>query len=116
MALLRRQLPFRWPLLSYITARFSFLIAVILHATQSSPFYTSVYCQSINFAIIFWTNVAVCCSTTNLMIRTHAHVYLSYHIRSHEYVYQVACCAVASPVITRSLDSAHSLCVFSTLC
>ncbi|KAG1845685.1 hypothetical protein DFJ58DRAFT_800427 [Suillus subalutaceus] len=67
IALLRRQLPFRWPLLSYITARFSFLIAVILHATQSSPFYTSVYCQSEYF---FWTNVAVCCSTTNLMIRT----------------------------------------------
>ncbi|KAG1877354.1 hypothetical protein F4604DRAFT_1759578 [Suillus subluteus] len=59
IALLRRQLPFRWPLFSYITARFSFLIAVILQATQSSPFYT-----------IFWTNVAVGCSTTNLVIRT----------------------------------------------
>ncbi|KAG1877355.1 hypothetical protein F4604DRAFT_1759620, partial [Suillus subluteus] len=70
IALLRRQLPFRWPLLSYITARFSFLIAIILHAVQSSPFYTGVDCQSINFVIIFCTNVAIGCSTTNLMIRT----------------------------------------------
>ncbi|KAG1877348.1 hypothetical protein F4604DRAFT_1759495 [Suillus subluteus] len=53
--------------LTYITARFSFLIAIILHATQSSPFYTSVNCQSECF---FWTNVAIGCSTTNLMIRT----------------------------------------------
>ncbi|KAG1845677.1 hypothetical protein DFJ58DRAFT_800324 [Suillus subalutaceus] len=67
IALLRRQLPFRWPLLSYITARFSFLIAVILQATQCSPFYTIVDCQSECF---FWTNVAVGCSTTNLAIRT----------------------------------------------
>ncbi|KAG1845683.1 hypothetical protein DFJ58DRAFT_730748 [Suillus subalutaceus] len=97
IALLRRQLPFRWPLLSYITARFSFLIAIILHAIQSSPFYTSVDCQSecfvdlifadeiyldlgMNFAVIFWTNVAIGCSTTNLMIRTHAHNYLSYYL------------------------------------
>ncbi|KAG1835807.1 hypothetical protein DFJ58DRAFT_820494 [Suillus subalutaceus] len=67
IALLRRQLPFRWPLLSYITARFSFLIAIILHAVQSSPFYTGVDCQSECF---FCTNVAIGCSTTNLMIRT----------------------------------------------
>ncbi|KAG2040062.1 hypothetical protein BDR03DRAFT_950174 [Suillus americanus] len=70
IALLRRQLPFRWPLLSYITARFSFLIAIILHVTVSSPFYIVVDCQSINFVIIFSTNVAIGCSTTNLMIRT----------------------------------------------
>ncbi|KAG2040057.1 hypothetical protein BDR03DRAFT_950155 [Suillus americanus] len=70
LALLRRRLPFRWPLLSYITARFSFLMAIILQAVKSSPFYTNVDCQSINFVIIFWTNVAIGCSTTNLMIRT----------------------------------------------
>ncbi|KAG1877347.1 hypothetical protein F4604DRAFT_672197 [Suillus subluteus] len=70
IALLRRQLPFRWPLLSYITARFSFLIVTILHATQSSPFYTRINCQSMNFMILFSTNVAIYCSTTNLMIRT----------------------------------------------
>ncbi|KAG1817131.1 uncharacterized protein BJ212DRAFT_1351088, partial [Suillus subaureus] len=70
IALIRRQLPFRWPLLSYITARLSFLIVTILHATQSSPFYTNVDCPSMNFVILFWTNIAIGCSTTNLMIRT----------------------------------------------
>ncbi|KAG2030819.1 hypothetical protein BDR03DRAFT_974033 [Suillus americanus] len=68
IALLRRQLPFRWPLLSYITARFSFLIATIL-----LPFHTVVDCQSECF---FLTNVAIGCSSTNLMIRTHAHICL----------------------------------------
>ncbi|KAG1776619.1 hypothetical protein EV702DRAFT_1107856 [Suillus placidus] len=70
MALLRRQLPFRWPLLSYIAARFSFLIATVLLATQFSPFHTSVDCQCMNFAIMFSTNIAIGCSATNLMIRT----------------------------------------------
>ncbi|KAG2067785.1 hypothetical protein BDR04DRAFT_1233204, partial [Suillus decipiens] len=70
VALLRRQLPFRWPLLSYISARFSFLITVILLATQSSSFYTSLDCQGMNFAIVFSINAALGCSTTNLMIRT----------------------------------------------
>ncbi|KAG2358960.1 hypothetical protein BDR07DRAFT_1462716 [Suillus spraguei] len=70
IALLRRQLPFRWPLLSYISARFSFFIAIILLATQSSSFYTNVDCQSMNFAIVFSVNAALGCSTTNLMIRT----------------------------------------------
>jgi hypothetical protein len=57
-------------LLSYISARFGFLIAVILSAMQSSPFRTNVDCQSITFAIVFLTNLAIGCSTTNLMIRT----------------------------------------------
>jgi multisubunit Na+/H+ antiporter MnhG subunit len=70
VALIRRQLQFRWPLLSYISARFGFLIAVILSAMQSSPFRTNVDCQSITFAIVFLTNLAIGCSTTNLMIRT----------------------------------------------
>ncbi|KAG1877345.1 hypothetical protein F4604DRAFT_1759415 [Suillus subluteus] len=70
IALLRRQLPFRWPLVSYITARLSFLIATILLAMRSSPFYTIVDCQGMNFVIMFWTNVAIGCSSTNLMIRT----------------------------------------------
>ncbi|KAG1845686.1 hypothetical protein DFJ58DRAFT_800447 [Suillus subalutaceus] len=74
IALLRRQLPFRWPLVSYITARLSFLIATILLAMRSSPFYTIVDCQGECF---FWTNVAIGCSSTNLMIRTHAHIYFS---------------------------------------
>lgn len=76
IALLRRQLPFRWPLLSYISARFSFLIAIILAAVQSSPFLTSVNCQSLNFVTLFSVNFALGCSTTNLVIRTHAHIYL----------------------------------------
>ncbi|KAG1743081.1 hypothetical protein EDB19DRAFT_584822 [Suillus lakei] len=70
IALLRRQLPFRWPLLSYIAARFSFLIATILLAIQFSPFHTNANCQSMNSVIIFATNAAIGCSTTNLMIRT----------------------------------------------
>ncbi|KAG2358961.1 hypothetical protein BDR07DRAFT_1416116 [Suillus spraguei] len=70
IALIRRQLPFRWPLFSYITARFSFLIGTILLATQSSSLYISGDCQSMNFAIMFSINVAIGCSTTNLMIRT----------------------------------------------
>ncbi|KAG2144529.1 hypothetical protein DEU56DRAFT_207801 [Suillus clintonianus] len=70
IALLQRQLPFRWPLLTYIIARFSFLIAIVLLATQLSPFHTSVDCQCMNSAIIFATNVAIGCSTANLMIRT----------------------------------------------
>ncbi|KAG1817140.1 uncharacterized protein BJ212DRAFT_1351166 [Suillus subaureus] len=70
IALLRRQLSFRWALLSYITARFSFLIATILLAMRSSPFHTSMSCQSMDFAIMFLTNIAIGCSTTNLMIRT----------------------------------------------
>ncbi|KAG2122670.1 hypothetical protein BD769DRAFT_1473751, partial [Suillus cothurnatus] len=81
IALIRRQLPFRWPLLSYITARSSFFVSIVLHATQSSPFYTSVDCQSECF---FLTNVAIGCSTTNLMIRTHAHIYLLHHAQSHD--------------------------------
>ncbi|KAG1738925.1 uncharacterized protein EDB91DRAFT_441762 [Suillus paluster] len=70
IALLRRQLSFRWALLSYITARFSFLIATVLLATQFSPFATRVDCQSIDTLALFATNVAIGCSTTNLMIRT----------------------------------------------
>ncbi|KAG2122616.1 hypothetical protein BD769DRAFT_1473398, partial [Suillus cothurnatus] len=46
IALIRRQLPFRWPLISYISARLGFLITIILHATQSSPFRTNVDCRS----------------------------------------------------------------------
>ncbi|KAG1738924.1 uncharacterized protein EDB91DRAFT_1137416 [Suillus paluster] len=70
IALLRRQLAFRWALLSYITARFSFLIATVLLVMQSSPFHTRVDCQSLITFITFATNVAVDCSATNLMIRT----------------------------------------------
>ncbi|KAG2067789.1 hypothetical protein BDR04DRAFT_1104557 [Suillus decipiens] len=70
IALLRRQLPFRWPLLSYISARFSFLVAIILAAVQSSPFPSIVNCQSINFVTLFSVNFALGCSTTNLVIRT----------------------------------------------
>ncbi|KAG0696012.1 hypothetical protein DFH29DRAFT_953104 [Suillus ampliporus] len=69
IALLRRQLPFRWTLLSYVTGRFSFLIATVLLATQFSPFSTRVDCQSINTFAIIATNVAVGCSTINLMFR-----------------------------------------------
>ncbi|KAG1793144.1 uncharacterized protein HD556DRAFT_1375972 [Suillus plorans] len=70
VALLRRQFPFRWPLLSYITARLSFLIVTVLLAMQFSPFHTSVDCQSMNSVIMLVTNVAIGCSATNLMIRT----------------------------------------------
>ncbi|KAG2147819.1 uncharacterized protein EDB93DRAFT_389886 [Suillus bovinus] len=70
MSLLRRQLPFRWTLLSYITARFSFLIVTVLLAMQFSPFYRSVDCQSMNYIIMLTTNIALGCSATNLMIRT----------------------------------------------
>ncbi|KAG2147821.1 uncharacterized protein EDB93DRAFT_1145454 [Suillus bovinus] len=70
ISLLRRQLPFRWPLFSYLTARFSFLITIILSAMQFSPFNTSFDCQNMNFINMFSANVALGCSTTNLMIRT----------------------------------------------
>ncbi|KAG2136339.1 uncharacterized protein EDB93DRAFT_784624 [Suillus bovinus] len=70
IALLRRQLPFRWPLFSYTAARFSFLIATVLLAAQFSPFRTSVNCQSMNSITIFAKNAAIGFSTTNLMIRT----------------------------------------------
>lgn len=70
IALLRRQLSFRWSLLSYIAARFSFLIAIVLRAMQFSPFHTNINCQCMNSIIIFTTNAAIGCSTTNLMIRT----------------------------------------------
>ncbi|KAG2122654.1 hypothetical protein BD769DRAFT_964967 [Suillus cothurnatus] len=79
VALIQRQLQFRWPLLSYISARFGFLIAVILSAMQSSPFRTNVDC--ITFAIVFLTNLAIGCSTTNLMIRTQAPIYFYYLLR-----------------------------------
>ncbi|KAG0693471.1 hypothetical protein DFH29DRAFT_395697 [Suillus ampliporus] len=68
--LLRRQIPFRWALLSYITARFSFLITTVFLAMQLSPFPARVDCQSTYTFIIFTTDVAVGCSTTNLMVRT----------------------------------------------
>lgn len=70
IALVRRQLPFRWPLLSYVVARFSFMIAIILRATQLSPFPSNIDCQCMNSIIIFTTNAAIGCSTTNFMIRT----------------------------------------------
>ncbi|KAG1797425.1 uncharacterized protein HD556DRAFT_255445 [Suillus plorans] len=70
IALLRRKLPFRWPLLSYIVARFSFLIATVRLAAQFSPFHTIVDCQGMNLITTFATNAAIGCSTTNLMIRT----------------------------------------------
>ncbi|KAG1738926.1 uncharacterized protein EDB91DRAFT_441643 [Suillus paluster] len=70
IALLRRQLPFRWALLSYITARFSFLIATVLFAMQFSLFPIKVDCQGINTFVIFAISVAGGCSTTNLMVRT----------------------------------------------
>ncbi|KAG1738923.1 uncharacterized protein EDB91DRAFT_1082617 [Suillus paluster] len=70
IALLRRQLAFRWALLSYITARFSFLIAIVCLATQFSPFPTGVDCQSMNTFIMLAINAAIGCSTTNLMVRT----------------------------------------------
>ncbi|KAG2355308.1 hypothetical protein BDR07DRAFT_552682 [Suillus spraguei] len=70
VALFRRQLPFRWPLLSYISARFSFLIATVLSAVQCTPFYTIINCESINLGTIFLVNFALGCSTTNLVIRT----------------------------------------------
>ncbi|KAG0692309.1 hypothetical protein DFH29DRAFT_970344 [Suillus ampliporus] len=69
ISLLWRQIPFRWTLLSYVTGRFSFLIATVLLVMQSSPFPTRVDCQSINTFTIIATNVAVGCSTTNLMFR-----------------------------------------------
>ncbi|OAX36020.1 hypothetical protein K503DRAFT_772911 [Rhizopogon vinicolor AM-OR11-026] len=70
IALLRRQLAFRWPLVSYITGRFSFLLSVVLLATQFSPFHTRFNCQGINTVIMLAINIAIGCSTTNLMIRT----------------------------------------------
>jgi len=70
VTLLRRQLSFRWPLLSYITGRFSYLLGAVLLATQFSPFHTKVNCQGMNTLIMFTVNVAIGCSTINLTIRT----------------------------------------------
>ncbi|KAG0693472.1 hypothetical protein DFH29DRAFT_964029 [Suillus ampliporus] len=70
IALLRRQLQFRWALVSYLIARLSFLIAIVLLATQFSPFHTRVDCQTMNTLIMITTNVAIGCYTTNLMVRT----------------------------------------------
>ncbi|KAG2040052.1 hypothetical protein BDR03DRAFT_950152 [Suillus americanus] len=108
IALLRRQLPFRWPLLSYITARFSFLMAITLHATQSRPFRTSVDCQSINVVIIFLTNVAIGCSTTNLMIRTWLIWKTSYLLRLLLVLLSLGHWAVLTLFLTTTRASTHN--------
>ncbi|KAJ8580751.1 hypothetical protein M405DRAFT_27697 [Rhizopogon salebrosus TDB-379] len=70
VTLLQRKLSFRWPLLPYITGRLSFLLGIVLLATQFSPFHTRVNCQGMNTLIVFAVNVAIGCSTINLTIRT----------------------------------------------
>ncbi|KAG1896355.1 uncharacterized protein F5891DRAFT_958801 [Suillus fuscotomentosus] len=70
IALLRRKLPFRWPLLSYIVARFSFLIATVLMLTSILGMNLITIVSTGAPKLLFATNAAIGCSTTNLMIRT----------------------------------------------
>ncbi|OJA20434.1 hypothetical protein AZE42_05726 [Rhizopogon vesiculosus] len=65
----------------YIAGRFSFLLSVVLLATQFSPFYTKFNCQGMNTVIMLGFNIAIGCSTTNLMIRTWMIWQTSYALR-----------------------------------
>lgn len=69
-ALLRRQLPFRWQMVSYLTGRTFFLVTVIISAVTSIaiPPYTDCY-YLLKF-LVFSNNIVVACTSTNLVIRT----------------------------------------------
>lgn len=70
-ALLRRQLPFRWRMVPYLTGRTFFLVILILSAmmsiTQNPP---DIDCYYLLKFLAFSGNIVVACTSTNLVIRT----------------------------------------------
>ncbi|KAG1845705.1 hypothetical protein DFJ58DRAFT_505941 [Suillus subalutaceus] len=72
-ALLRRQLPFRWQMVSYLIGRTFFLVTVILSAAASivvPPHVDCYYIIDVMKFLAFSSNIVVGCTSTNLVIRT----------------------------------------------
>lgn len=70
-ALLRRQLLFRWQMVSYLTCRTFFLVTLILSAvTNITVPPPHMDCYHILKFLAFSGNVVVACTSTNLVIRT----------------------------------------------
>ncbi|OAX37163.1 hypothetical protein K503DRAFT_720171 [Rhizopogon vinicolor AM-OR11-026] len=67
-ALLRRQLPFRWPLISYLVGRIFLLVSLMLSAVLFGPFALHLDCDAALKFLAFSGNVAIACASTNLVI------------------------------------------------
>ncbi|KAJ8583975.1 hypothetical protein M405DRAFT_487199 [Rhizopogon salebrosus TDB-379] len=71
-ALLRRQLAFRWPMVSYVTGRIFFLMSATLAAILGSPFTAYFDCGCLLKFLAFSANIVVACASANLVILTWA--------------------------------------------
>lgn len=69
-ALLRRQLTFRWQIVSYLTGRTFFLVTVILSAVTSIAIPPYIDCYYVLKFLAFSNNIAMACTSTNLVVRT----------------------------------------------
>ncbi|KAG2040031.1 hypothetical protein BDR03DRAFT_1090141 [Suillus americanus] len=73
IALLRRRLPFRWQMISYLIGRTFFLVTVVLSAAASIAIPPDIDCYYIidmmKF-LVFSSNIVVACTSTNLVVRT----------------------------------------------
>jgi hypothetical protein len=68
-ALLRRQLPFQWRMVPYLTGRTVFLVILILSGIINiAP--PDVNCYNVLKFLAFSGNIVVACTSTNLVIRT----------------------------------------------
>ncbi|KAG1743056.1 hypothetical protein EDB19DRAFT_582936 [Suillus lakei] len=69
-ALLRRQLSFRWQMVSYLTGRTLLFVTLILSAVTSLGAPPYLYCHQILKFLAFSRNIVIACTSTNLAIRT----------------------------------------------
>ncbi|KAG2065551.1 hypothetical protein BDR04DRAFT_1108290 [Suillus decipiens] len=69
-ALLRRQLPFQWGMISYLTGRTFFLVTLILSAVTSIAIPPHLDCYYVVKFLAFSGNIVVACTSMNLVIRT----------------------------------------------
>ncbi|KAG1727556.1 uncharacterized protein EDB91DRAFT_889950 [Suillus paluster] len=69
LALIRRRIPPRWPLLPYITGRILLLTSMVMICWLSSPTSQNVDCHSAFLVFSFAGNAAIGCSSLNLMVR-----------------------------------------------
>ncbi|KAG2144508.1 hypothetical protein DEU56DRAFT_206233 [Suillus clintonianus] len=69
-ALFRRQFPFQWQMVSYLTGRTFYLVTVILSAVTSVAVPPHINCNYVLKFLAFSGNIVLACVSTNLVIRT----------------------------------------------
>ncbi|KAH0835765.1 hypothetical protein J3R83DRAFT_9603 [Lanmaoa asiatica] len=69
-AVIRGRLSFRWPLIPYIVGRMFQFVSLLLLAIRTNPPSTSFICLPGAISLAVSADIALGCSSTNLMIRT----------------------------------------------